>query len=284
MLFSGTLAVIGLLSILLHGGLKYGIDFVGGTLVQLHFNNPPNLDDVREGLKAVDMGDSTLQEFGNKNDILIRIQRSEETLEAVGENIRKSLKASMKVDDIIVSRVEVVGPKVGKDLRWRAILAIIYAAIGILIYVAWRFEFKYAVAAVIAMVHDVVITVGAFSLLDKEFTLEVVAAFLTLIGYSINDTIVVFDRIRENMRRRGKESVAQVFNASINQTLSRTVLTSGCTLLVVISLFLFGGEIIHDFAFTLLFGIVIGTYSSIFIASVVVVLWENRLKTQTQRA
>ena len=169
-----------------------------------------------------------------------------------------------------------VGPKVGKDLREKAILSIIYAIIGIVIYISWRFEFQYAVAAIIALIHDVLVTMGAFSLADKEFTLVIVAAFLTIIGYSLNDTIVVFDRIRENMRRKGKILLKDIINNSINQTLSRTILTSGTTLLVVVALFFLGGEIIHDFSFALMIGVLVGTYSSIFIASVFLVYWESR--------
>ena len=155
-------------------------------------------------------------------------------------------------------------------------MSIVYAIIGIVIYISWRFEFQYAVAAIIALIHDVLITMGAFSLADKEFTLVIVAAFLTIIGYSLNDTIVVFDRIRENMRRKGKTLLKDVINASINQTLSRTILTSGTTLLVVVALFFLGGEIIHDFSFALMIGVLVGTYSSIFIASVFLVYWESR--------
>ena len=169
-----------------------------------------------------------------------------------------------------------VGPKVGKDLRKKAILSIVYAIIGIVIYISWRFEFQYAIAAIIALIHDVLVTMGAFSLADKEFTLVIVAAFLTIIGYSLNDTIVVFDRIRENMRRKGKTFLVDIINTSINQTLSRTILTSGTTLLVVAALFFLGGEIIHDFSFALMIGVLVGTYSSIFIASVFLVYWASR--------
>ena len=168
------------------------------------------------------------------------------------------------------------GPKVGRDLREKALLSILYAIIGIVIYISWRFEFQYAIAAIIALIHDVLVTMGAFAIFDKEFTLVIVAAFLTIIGYSLNDTIVVFDRIRENLRRKVKVSTIDIINASINQTLSRTLLTSGTTLLVVVALFFFGGEIIHDFSFALLVGVFIGTYSSIFIASVFLVYWDSR--------
>ena len=276
MIISGIVILIGLGSIVFSGGLKYGIDFAGGTLVQLQFKNPPDIEVIRDGLKTIGLGESTIQEFGSKKDILIRVERSEEKLEAVGAMVKRSLSGKFHSDDIIVERVEMVGPKVGRDLREKALLSILYAIIGIVIYISWRFEFQYAIAAIIALIHDVLVTMGAFSILDKEFTLVIVAAFLTIIGYSLNDTIVVFDRIRENLRRKGKRSLSVIINSSINQTLSRTLLTSGTTLLVVLALFFFGGEIIHDFSFALLVGVFVGTYSSIFIASVFLVYWASR--------
>ena len=276
MIISGIVILIGLGSIVVSGGLKYGIDFAGGTLVQLKFKSPPEIEVVRDGLKTIGLGESTIQEFGSKKDILIRVERSEEKLEAVGAMVKRSLSGKFHPDDITVERVEMVGPKVGRDLREKALLSILYAIIGIVIYISWRFEFQYAIAAIIALIHDVLVTMGAFSVLDKEFTLVIVAAFLTIIGYSLNDTIVVFDRIRENLRRKGKRSLSEIINSSINQTLSRTLLTSGTTLLVVLALFFFGGEIIHDFSFALLVGVFVGTYSSIFIASVFLVYWTSR--------
>jgi preprotein translocase subunit SecF len=273
---SGLMILIGLGSIIMSGGLKYGIDFSGGTLIQLQFKTSPDIEVIRDGLKSIGLGESTIQEFGTKRDILIRVQRSEEKLEAIGSKIRNSLGEKFNKSDITVERVEMVGPKVGSDLREKALLSILYAVIGIVFYISWRFELRYAVAAIIALIHDMLVTMGAFSLFDKEFTLVIVAAFLTIIGYSLNDTIVVFDRIRENLRRKGKNTLAQTINASINQTLSRTLLTSGTTLLVVIALFIFGGEIIHDFSFALLVGVLIGTYSSIFIASVFLVFCDSR--------
>ena len=279
MIISGIVILIGLGSIVFSGGLKYGIDFAGGTLVQLQFKNPPDIEVIRDGLKTIGLGESTIQEFGSKKDILIRVERSEEKLEAVGAMVKRSLSGKFNSDEITVERVEMVGPKVGRDLREKALLSILYAIIGIVIYISWRFEFQYAIAAIIALMHDVLVTMGAFSILDKEFTLVIVAAFLTIIGYSLNDTIVVFDRIRENLRRKGKLSLSEIINSSINQTLSRTLLTSGTTLLVVLALFFFGGEIIHDFSFALLVGVVVGTYSSIFIASVFLVYWASRKTT-----
>lgn len=270
---SAVLILISLASIVFHGGLRYGIDFAGGTLVQLQFKTAPNIEEIRSNLKEIGLGDSTIQEFGSKNDILINFEKSEGKLEAIGEKIRKSMS---NPDSVTLERVEIVGPKVGQDLREKAVLSIIYATIGIIIYISWRFEFKFALAAILALLHDVTLTVGAFSILDKEFTLVVIASILTIIGYSLNDTIVVFDRIRENTRRKSKESLESLINMSVNQTLSRTLLTSGTTLIVVLGLFFLGGEIIHDFSFALLVGIVVGTYSSIFIASVFLVIWEEK--------
>ncbi|MGV7220067.1 MAG: protein translocase subunit SecF [Nitrospinales bacterium] len=286
MAISGFFILASLASIVFNGGLKYGIDFAGGTLVQLQFKTPPDLNQIRDGLKEIGLSDSTIQEFGSKNDILIRVEKvegkakegegSEEKLVEMGTKIKAALGKIMNESDITIDRVEMVGPKVGKDLREKALLSILYAIFGIVIYVSWRFEFYYALAAIIALVHDVTITVGAFSLFDKEFTLVVVAAFLTIIGYSLNDTIVVFDRIRENTRRNRKGEWVNTVNTSINQTLSRTLLTSGTTLLVVVALFVLGGEIIHDFAFALMIGVFAGTYSSIFIASVFLIIWESK--------
>ena len=276
LMFSGLLILAGIASIAVHGGLKFGIDFEGGTLVQLKFPEVPAIDSIRSGLREIGLAGSTIQEFGSPDTILIRVEIADGELKEMGTRIKKALEETKGFTGIIIERVEMVGPKVGKDLRIKALLSILYAIIGIVIYISWRFEFQYAIAAIIALLHDVLITMGAFSVLDKEFTLVIVAAFLTIIGYSLNDTIVVFDRIRENTRRRSKESLSDVINTSINQTLSRTLLTSGTTLLVVAALFVLGGEIIHDFSFALLVGVVVGTYSSIFIASVFLLYWESR--------
>ncbi len=276
MALSAILIGISLASVIFHGGLRYGIDFAGGTLVQLKFKTSPNIETIRSSLKEIGLADSTIQEFGSHNDILVNFEKSEGKLEAIGEKIRKSMS---NPEDVTVERVEIVGPKVGQDLREKAVLSIIYATIGIIIYISWRFEFKFALAAILALLHDVTLTIGAFSILDKEFTLVVVASILTIIGYSLNDTIVVFDRIRENTRRKSKETLESLINMSVNQTLSRTLLTSGTTLIVVLGLFFLGGEIIHDFSFALLVGIIVGTYSSIFIASVFLVIWEEKRST-----
>lgn len=280
LIFSAILILAGLISVAARGGLQFGIDFSGGTLVQLQFKTPPDIDNIRDGLKSIGLGDSAIQEFGSENDILIRVQRFEEKLEEIGSQVKDSLKDNFSLDDVTVERVEMVGPKVGRDLREKAMLSILYAVIGIVVYISWRFEFQYAIASIIALAHDVLVTMGAFSLADKEFTLVTVAAFLTIIGYSLNDTIVIFDRIRENMRRRGKTPFIELINTSINQTLSRTILTSGTTLLVVMALFFLGGAIIHDFSFALMVGVCIGTYSSVFIASVFLIYWEMKFKAR----
>jgi len=277
---SGFLIIVSFASILFHGGLRFGIDFAGGTLVQLHFKAPPSLQEIRNGLKEIGLADSAIQEFGAKNDILIRVERAEGKMQEMGSRIKSALGKTMDENDITIDRVEMVGPKVGKDLREKALLSILYAILGIVIYVSWRFEFYYALAAIVALIHDVTITVGAFSIFDKEFTLVVVAAFLTIIGYSLNDTIAVFDRVRENSRRNRRGQREETINTSINQTLSRTILTSGTTLLVVLALFFLGGEIIHDFAFALIVGIFVGTYSSIFIASVFLIFWETKISSR----
>jgi preprotein translocase subunit SecF len=179
--------------------------------------------------------------------------------------------------------VEVVGPKVGKDLTQKAVLAIVFSWIGMLIYIAWRFEFRYAVGGIVALIHDVILTIGALSLLDKEFTLTIVAALLTIIGYSINDTIVVCDRIRENLRKSSKKDFSEIINSSINETLSRTILTSLTVFIVVVILFFLGGEVIHDFAFAMIVGVFVGTYSSIFIATPIVLAWEKISPSKMRR-
>ncbi len=267
-----------IISIILHGGLNYGIDFAGGTLVQVKFSEPTQVETIKGNLASIGLDRSLVQRFGEKaeNEYLIRVERSLSDLEGLSGQIERTLQEAYGKDGVEVRRTEMVGPKVGKDLRRKGILAIIYALIGILIYVTWRFEFIFAVGAIIALAHDVMITVGVFSITNKEFTLPIVAAILTIIGYSLNDTIVVYDRIRENRRKMRRESFATVINSSINETLSRTILTSLTTLIVVVILFIFGGGVIHNFAFALLVGVLVGTYSSMFIASPIILAWQKR--------
>jgi preprotein translocase subunit SecF len=275
---SGLVLGATVISIILHGGLNYGIDFAGGTLVQVKFSKPTQVEAIKENLASIGLDRSLVQRFGEKgeNEYLIRVEKSVSDLEGLSGQIEATLQEAYGKDGVEVRRTEMVGPKVGKDLRRKGILAIVYALIGILIYITWRFEFIFAVGAIIALAHDVMITVGAFSIANKEFTLPIVAAILTIIGYSLNDTIVVFDRIRENRRKMRSEPFGRVINASINETLGRTLLTSLTTLIVVVILFIFGGGVIHDFAFALMVGVLVGTYSSIFVASPIILTWQER--------
>jgi len=279
------LIVIGALSLIIHNGPNLGIDFAGGTLVQIKFKDPTSVNDIRSPLKTINLGNSIIQRFGYQgdNEFLIKTEKSSSELKGLSGVIEDALRTAYPEGSFEIRRIEVVGPKVGKDLRQKGMLAMLYAIIGILIYITWRFEFRYAIGAIIALVHDVIITVGIFSILDKEFTLPIIAALLTIIGYSLNDTIVVYDRIRENFRSQRRQPLSQIINESVNQVLSRTILTSGTTLLVVGALFLLGGAVIHDFAFALLIGVIIGTYSSIFIASPTVLAWESMKPSKRKR-
>jgi len=278
------LIVISIGSLAVHGGPNYGIDFKGGTLVQLKFAEPAPIGEVRSIISRLGLGDFSIQEFGAPEELLVRVQKVDE---AAGEDTQaQKIEAALREKygkAFTVDRVEMVGPKVGRDLREKALLALVYSLAGILIYITLRFEFRYGVAAIVALAHDTMITVGVFSVLDKEFTLTVIAALLTVIGYSLNDTIVVFDRIRENLRLKRGMEMERLFNASINQTLSRTLLTSGTTLVVVLSILLLGGEVIHDFAFALFVGIVVGTYSSIYVASPIILAWHTMTGVPSHR-
>jgi len=277
--------IVSVASLIFHGGPNLGIDFAGGTLVQIKFSQETSADKIRDALQVIGLGNSIIQRFGyhDNNEFLIKTEKSSSALKGLTSKIEETLNASYNKDEFEIRRVEVVGPKVGKDLREKGMLAMLYAVIGILIYVTWRFELRYAVGAIIALLHDVLITVGVFSLMGKEFTLPIIAALLTIIGYSLNDTIVVYDRIRENIKGARKKSLKDIVNSSINQVLSRTVLTSATTLLVVLALFILGGAVIHDFAFALLVGILIGTYSSVFIASPTVLVWESVSPSKEKR-
>ncbi len=276
---SAVLIIIGLLTAGIRG-LNYGIDFAGGTLVELRMPRDVDIEDVRRELRGIGMGDSTIQHYGSKDEILIRMMRNPKRIEGLQGEIIKALEVIYGQGKVELRRTEVVGPQVGAALRKQAALAMSYALIGILIYITIRFEFRFAVAAILALVHDVLITLGAFAVTNKELSLPVIAAFLTIVGYSLNDTIVVFDRIRENLKLFRRESYEAVFNRSINETLSRTILTSLTTMLVVLALFFLGGEVIHDFAFALLVGIVVGTYSSIFVASPILVFWQRLMPSK----
>ncbi|MGW8309773.1 MAG: protein translocase subunit SecF [Thiogranum sp.] len=253
------------LVVLVMRGLNFGIDFTGGTLVEVAYPQAVELGGVRDVLEEAGFADVQVQHFGTARDVLIRIAPREDKASAqLSEDVMTALKTAEP--GVEKRRVEFVGPQVGGELTEQGGLAVLYALIGILIYVALRFEYRFSLGAVAALIHDVTITLGVFAFLQVEFDLTVVAALLAVIGYSLNDTIVVFDRIRENFRKMRKGSPVEIMNASINQTLSRTLMTSGTTMLVLVALFVLGGEIIHSFALALIVGVVVGTYSSIFVA------------------
>lgn len=265
------------ISLIAHGGPNYGIDFRGGEIVQLKFVKEEPVANIRKVISKLGIGDFNIQEFGSKNDFLVRVAQAP----SAGEEDARSQIVQDGLHDVYgdgftVERVEMVGPKVGSDLREKAFLALFYSLAGILLYITLRFELRFGVAAIVALAHDTILTIGAFSIFNMEITLTVVAAVLTVIGYSLNDTIVVFDRIRENFKLKRGLSIEELMNISINQTLSRTILTSCTTLFVVLSIFFLGGEVIHAFAFALLIGVCVGTYSSIFVAAPVLLLWDAK--------
>jgi preprotein translocase subunit SecF len=270
MFLSGLLILIALGSLFARG-LSLGIDFTGGTLVEVGFPQAVELPAVREKLSEAGFADSVVQHFGTSRDVLIRLAQREDLESA--ELSDRAFRALQGLDgQADLRRVEFVGPQVGDELTEDGGLAMLYALIGILIYVGLRFEYRFALGAVIALIHDVIITIGLFSVLQVEFDLPVLAAVLAVIGYSLNDTIVVYDRIRENFRKMRKGETIEIINSSLTQTLSRTLVTSLTTLLVLIALFVFGGEIIHGFALALIVGVVIGTYSSIYVAGSSVIM------------
>ncbi len=318
--------VISFASLIIKQGPKFGIDFAGGALIQVKFENSVSIEAIKSELEAVDFDISSIQEFGEKkeNEFLIRTASEIEAENDFIKNLESLLRTSID-KNAEIRRVEMVGPQVGKDLREKALFAMFYALLFITIYISGRFELewvksglmagslmisvyalslfnvsipfligsaliitlilfkflqlRYAMGAIVALIHDVAITVGIFSLFDKEFSLPIIAALLTIIGYSLNDTIIVFDRIRENSRKKETKqltTIEEIINKSINETLSRTILTSITTLIVLVSLFLLGGEIIHDFAFAMIVGVLVGTYSSIFIASPILLAWHRK--------
>jgi preprotein translocase subunit SecF len=262
---------VGIGSLVMHGGPRYSIDFTGGSLLQIRFSSPVAAAEVRDVLTEVNQGDAGIQQYGEPGEMLVRIKDTGDA--SATTEVKRVLRE--RWPDLDLRREETVGPKIGGELRGVALQVILWALAGILIYVTIRFEFRFAVAAIIALVHDVLITLGAFSLSNREISLAVIAAFLTIVGYSLNDTIVVFDRIRENLRVPTREQYTSILNRSINQSLSRTIITSGTTVLVTVILFFFGGEVLKDFAFALTIGVIVGTYSSIFIATPVLVEWEK---------
>ena len=276
--------VIASLVILAVKGLNYGIDFAGGTEIQVRFQQEVEPQKVRDALEELGLKNATVQSFGGQNEYLIRLdtpegQSERETNELISSNvhnIRSAFQSKFGLTDDGVLRVDTVGPAVGSELRTQGFLATFYSLLVMLIYIGVRFDYKYAPGAVLSLVHDVILTLGVFSLLGREFNIQIMAAILTLIGYSLNDTIVTFDRIRETMPiYKGTKSLAWIINKAINDMLSRTILTSGTTMLAVVALYFFAGGVISDIAFTLMIGIIVGTWSSIYVAAPVVLVFEK---------
>lgn len=281
-IFSGVLTVLGLLAMAIFGP-RYGIDFAGGTLLHIRFHQPVEVSAIRNALGDL-AGEASVQDFGTtKGEYLLRIPESAADLSGLGDKIKKQLDATFGASSYEVLRNETVGPRVGKELRQKALLAVLFSTIMMGSYIALRFEIRFGVGAAVALLHDVIVAAGALVIANYEFDLTIVAALLTIVGFSVHDTVIVSDRIRENMRKSRRQPLATIINQSINETLSRTVLTTGTAILVILALYLLGGSVIHGFAFTLLIGFLIGTYSSIFVASPIVLAFE-RTRSSTPRA
>jgi len=278
---STVLILISLGSLVYHKGPNWGVEFTGGTEIHIKLTKDVSIANIKKTLGDVGYPPDEVQRLGlqGDNEYLIRFSTELVKFDQI-QTFQKKLESIMQSNAEFrggsILRVDYIGPKVGKELIEKAIFSILLGCVGILIYVMIRFEFSFAIGAVLALVHDTIITIGAISITDKEFTLAIVAALLTVIGYSVNDTIIIFDRIRENMKRSEKPSFKEIVNEAVNQTLSRTILTAVTVFLVLVPLFLLGGSVIHDFAFTLLVGVIIGTYSSIFVASAIVIYWRKR--------
>ncbi len=271
-------------SLLYHGGLRYGIDFAGGLLVQIKFAKQVGISEVRGALEAMGYKDANVQNFGGENEFLVEVRKTSENLQESSKSLQASLQQRFKDKGLEIRRLEVVGPRVGRDLKTKAMWAVGLSFLGILIYVAFRFhQFAYGLGGIVALFHDVIVTYGAISILNLEYTLSLLAVILTIIGFSINDTIVIFDRVRENIRKIKKEDLVTIFNISINETLERTLLTTGTVMLVVLILFFFGGDVIHEFTIALIVGLITGTYSTVYIASPVVLFWEEHVTRRKRR-
>ena len=281
-IISGFIISIGLISLMINKGPNFGIDFVGGTIIQLQFQKDIDVGTIRSSLSSVELGNSEIKRFGDTREVLIKaeIQKGSKN---TAEIVQDVLSRDFSDNPYEIRRIEEVGPKIGRELVWGAIWSVVFAFLLMGIYISWRFEFKFAVGAVAALIHDVFVTVGIFSLLNLEFSLPVVAAILTLVGYSLNDTIVVFDRVRENLKLLRREKNEFIINKSVNEVLSRTIITSLTTLFVIVIIFIFGGEVIHNFAFALLIGIITGTYSSIYVASPIVAVWKEKAELMKRR-
>jgi len=277
LLVTGTLTIIGIITIIqiASGKANMGIDFAGGTSIQLRFDKPVPLQSVRAALESGGIKGFELQDIPAENKVIIKTKQSEGDLTKIADSITAVLNQTLPGSKYVVDSTTAIGPKVGGKLRNDAVKAIIMATIGILIYVAFRFKFQFGVGATVATFHDVLAVLGIFYLLGKEINLIVVSGLLTIAGYSLTDTVVVFDRIRENLKIQYKEPLPNVINNSINEVLSRTIITSLTTFLAAAALFFLGGEVIHDFALSIMLGIIVGTYSSIYVASPILLLWKK---------
>ena len=285
-LFSGIMVVMGIIALIqiARGQANLGIDFAGGTAVQLKFDQSIRIEDARKALESNGLADAELQEFGQENKLLIRVKASTTIEEKTAEKVVSIFSKEFPSNKFVVESSTEIGPTIGKKLQSDALVAIVISFAGIILYIAARFELRFGVAAALATFHDVLAVLGAFYVLDKEITLLVVTALLTLAGYSLTDTVVVFDRIRENLRLRRREQEETMINNAINQVLSRTIVTSLTVVLVLIPLTLAGGEVLHDFSLALLWGVIFGTYSSVFVASPLLLLWPGGAGRLLKRA
>mgnify|MGYP000976923156 CR=1 FL=1 len=273
MMLSALLIIIGIGAIVYHGGLNLGIDFAGGSIIQVKFSKNVSADQIRSALKSTKLENSTIQQFG-VNEFLIRTHESFSDQKMLDVNVKQPLSATFS-QDFEIRRVEVVGSKVSSDFSRKAIIAVIFSWLAILVYVTWRFEFRYAAGGILALVHDTLIVIGAVAFMNMEFTINILAVLVFVIGFSINDTIVTLDRIREIVKRNTNQKLGDIINLAINETLSRTILTSLTVFFTVLALYIFGGAVIRDFAFAMLIGTVVGTYSTIYIACTSVLFFEN---------
>jgi preprotein translocase subunit SecF len=287
MMGSAIVIAAGMLSILIHKGIKTSIDFSGGALIEIALEHPVPVQDVRSIVSAAGFGDAEITRFGQESNYLIKVKEAEATSAAkatgsdstltaenrVAKKLQAALTTGISGQKVEVRRVETVGPKIGTELRKAAFLAVIYSLLGILIYISWRFQFRFAVAAIIATAHDALVMLAFFSFAGLEMSISGIAAILTVVGYSLADTVVVFDRIRENLGLRRREDFGNLINTSINETLSRTIITSGTVMLTLVALLVFGGAVIREFALAMSVGVIAGTYSSIFIAAPILLEW-----------
>jgi len=270
---------IGLVSLVVRGGPNYGVDFSGGTMMHVHFQQPPAINDLRASLETLGFGDVTIQDFGSGAaggaDFLIRLPSETAGDIEVPKKATTALQEKFGKEAVVIQRIEAVGPRVGADLRTRAILAVVFATVMMGVYLWARFELRFGIGAAVALLHDVLVTIGALSLFNYEVDLTIVAALLTIVGFSVNDTVVIADRIRENMRKSRRETMATLINNSINETLGRTILTTGTALMVLLALFFLGGNVINGFAFALIVGFISGVYSTVYVAGPIVLMLDS---------